>query len=280
MRFYNATRFIFPRNFAMRVFTICFASVHVPIITFGMVEVVLGEWQWSLFLPLLAATVIGTGVAIAGLHGLMAPLRVATRDLARLERGLVVADVPVGGPDMAGELLGAVARAARETSSRMDELRSEAGTDMLTGLLNRRGFEETVAAVLRGGGGGALALLDGDRFKLVNDELGHAAGDRVLCTMAQQMVSEMRAGDVAARWGGDEFVLFFPSLGETAANDIVRRIFDRVVSDPTVRPDGTPVSFSWGLASVDRQRGDTLETAMAIADARLYASKQTGRAAA
>ncbi|WP_066556146.1 GGDEF domain-containing protein [Croceicoccus bisphenolivorans] len=279
MRFYNATRFLFPHSYSLRVFAVCFASVHVPIIGFGLVEVALGEWQWSIFLPLLFATVLGTGVGIAGLHGLMAPLRLATRDLERLERGQLVQDVPEGGPDLAGKLLHAVARAARETVSRMDELRTEAGTDMLTGLLNRRGFEETVAAVLRGGGGGTVAILDGDRFKAVNDELGHAEGDRVLCGLAQRMVGNMRAGDVAGRWGGDEFVMFFPGLGETAANEIVRRIFDNVLRDPDARVGGEPVTFSWGVASMERRRGDTLETAMKLADERLYELKETRRAA-
>ncbi|AKM10246.1 GGDEF domain-containing protein [Croceicoccus naphthovorans] len=279
MKFYNASRFVFPHSYSARIFSVCFASVHVPIVAFGLVEVALGEWQWSIFLPLLLATLVGTGVGIAGLYALMAPLRVATDGLARLERGEVVADIPKGGPDMAGKLLEGVARAARETVSRMDELRSEAGTDMLTGLLNRRGFEETVAAVLRGGGGGTLAVLDGDRFKKVNDELGHAEGDRVLCGLAQRMVGNMRAGDVAGRWGGDEFVMFFPSLGEAAANEILRRIFDAICAHPDAMVEGEPVTFSWGVASVERRRGDTLESAMKLADQRLYQVKEERRAA-
>ncbi|WP_205693800.1 GGDEF domain-containing protein [Croceicoccus ponticola] len=253
--------------------------MHVPIIGFGLVEAARGEWEWTMFFPLLAATLLGTSVGIFGLWGLMSPLRVATRDLQRLENGQMVDDVPVGGPDMAGQLLMAVARAARETVSRMDELRSEAGTDMLTGLLNRRGFEETVAAVLRGGGGGTLAILDGDRFKQVNDELGHATGDKVLCGLAQRMVGNMRIGDVAGRWGGDEFVIFFPGLGEAAADAIVRRIYEAVRDYPDATVGGQPVGFSWGVAAIERQAGDTLDSAMAIADERLYARKETRRAA-
>ncbi len=279
MRFYQATRFIFPRSYEMRIFTVCFASVHVPLICFGIIEAALGEWQWSIFLPLLVATVLGTGVGVAGLWGLMAPLRVATRDLKRLEEGRLVENVPTGGPDMAGQLLHAVSRAARETLARMDELRSEAGTDMLTGLLNRRGFEETVAAVLRAGGGGTLAILDGDRFKQVNDELGHAEGDRVLCGLAQRMVGNMRAGDVAGRWGGDEFVMFFPGLGETAADEIVRRIHAAVIEAPDALVGGAPATFSWGVASMERRCGDTLQSAMKLADARLYERKTALRAA-
>lgn len=279
MRFYNATRFIFPHSFSLRVFTVCFASVHVPILVFAGVEAALGEWQWSIFLPLLVATVAGSALGIFALAGLMAPLQRATRDLERLERGQLVENVPVGGPDLAGKLLHAVTRASRETVSRMDELRTEAGTDMLTGLLNRRGFEETVAAVMRVGGGGTVAVLDGDRFKRVNDELGHAEGDRVLCGLARRMVGNMRAGDVAGRWGGDEFVMFFPGLGERAAGEIITRISRAVDEAPDAVVDGQPVGFSWGVASMERRNNDTLEGAMEVADARLYDCKAERRAA-
>lgn len=279
MRIYNATKFIFPKSYSLRIFTICFASVHIPIIGFGIVEVILGEWQWSLFLPLLLATLLGTGVGIVGLHGLLEPLRLASRDLERLEQGKLVKNVAQGGPDLAGKLLYAVERAARETAARMDELRTEAGTDMLTGLLNRRGFEETVAAILRGGGGGTVAILVCDRFKAVNDELGHAGGDRVLCGLAQRIVSTMRTSDFAARWGGDEFVIFFPGLDEGDANDIVARIHESIMTDPDVRVAGEAVTFSWGAAAVERRNGDTLESAMGLADRRLYAGKHDRRAA-
>lgn len=279
MRFYQATRFIFPRSYAMRIFTICFISAQVPLIGLALAEVMLGEWQRSILVPLLVAIVAGTGLGLAGLWGLMAPLRVATRDLIRLGEGRLVEDVPEGGPDMAGQLLHAVARAARETRSRMGELRTEAGTDMLTGLLNRRGFEETVAAVLRGGGGGTLALIDGDRFRQVNDELGHAAGDTVLCGLARRLIGNMRGGDIAARWGGDEFVVFFTGLGEADAEQIVQRIHDAVLAAPDAVIGGKPAGFSWGLATMERRRGDTLDAAMRIADARLYERKTARRAA-
>ena len=109
--------------------------------------------------------------------------------------------------------------------------------------------------------------------------LGHAQGDRVLCGLAQRMIANMRAGDVAGRWGGDEFVMFFPGIGEAAADEIVLRIHDAMVEAPDALVDGRPAAFSWGVAAMERHRGDTLEAAMRIADARLYERKNARRAA-
>jgi hypothetical protein len=139
MRFYRATSFIFPRHYTARIFTISFGAVHIPLITYLVLEAIRGHWDWPTFTVLLISTVIGSGFAIAGLAGLLRPVSVATRGMRALRDGTPPQDIPAGGPDMAGELLESVAHALRSTSERFDELKDMAVTDPLTGLFNRRG---------------------------------------------------------------------------------------------------------------------------------------------
>lgn len=279
MRIYNATRFIFPKGYSLRVFTVCFVAAAMPVAGFAVVEVLRGEWQWPIFWALLAATGLGAGLGILGLHGLLEPLRLASRDLERLEQGKLVKDVPEGGPDLAGKLLYAVARAARETAARMHQMRADGGTDMLTGLLNRRGFEETVAAVLRGGGGGTVAILDFDRSRKAGGGAVAAGDEGILCALAQTIVATMRPCDVAGRWDSDEFAIFFPGLGEAAANEIMARIRDAVSAqaEPSRTGEGAPIA--WATVPVESHRGDTLDGALRAADQKLYGDTERRRAA-
>lgn len=275
MRFYCATRHIFPRNFTARVFAICFASVHIPLIAFLAVQALLGEWRWEIFLPLLIATVLGTGVAMAGLAGLLAPIRIATARLKQLQAGEPVDAIPEGGRDMAGDLLEATAHAARSTAKRIEVLRGVAYTDRLTGLYNRHGFLEMLKRRTKAGASGTLALIDGDRFKQVNDRLGHGGGDRVLRAIGNRIGESVRTSDIACRWGGDEFVIFFEGLPGDEAQAVVERIHDALLRRAPARLDGDPVTFSWGVAPLERSGRAQLDAAIALADKALYRAKQT-----
>lgn len=279
MRIYNATRFVFPRSYALRIFSICFASVHFPLIGFGILEAVRGDWKWDVFFALLAATLAGTLAAILGLRGMLRPFEIATTHLRLIQDGKLVENVPTGGPDLAGRLLESVARAAHSTSARMDVLRGVAGTDPLTGLRNRRGFQETVLPLLSAGHAGAIAMLDGDQFKLINDRLGHAEGDRQLLAIVRRIGENVRVGDIAARWGGDEFVIFLPGLDENGARHVVERIYDALMRRPEAVIDGKPIAFSYGIADIRSAGRQGLDEALQRADRSLYAGKESRRAA-
>ncbi|GGD78469.1 GGDEF domain-containing protein [Croceicoccus mobilis] len=279
MRFYNATRFIFPRHYGVRIFATCFLAVHIPLITYGGMAAIRAEIDWGIAIALLAATVAGSIFGIAALAGLLMPLRIATLRLQQLQQGQKVANVPTGGADMAGELLSSVALAVDATVSQLDRLREAALTDTLTGLRNRRGFEASVDQALIGGRSGTLALLDGDRFKQVNDRLGHAEGDKVLRGFARRIAEFLRATDISGRWGGDEFVVFFPGLDAGEASRVIERIRDALIERPDAVIDGNPVTFTYGLAPLEKRGKQALETAMDIADTHLYAVKETRAAA-
>ena len=272
MRLYRATAFLFPRHYTIRMFLLCFLAVHMPLLAFLGFELTRGAWHWQTFAVLLGATVVGSAFAIAALAGLLAPVAVATRGLRALRDGQQMQDIPAGGPDMAGELLESVAHALRSTSARLDELKGLALTDPLTGLLNRRGFVEQLEQLPTGAG--TLALLDGDRFKQVNDRLGHAEGDRVLRALADRLRDRLRKQDMAARWGGDEFVILLRDTEEQEARAIVKRVQLSLRRRPIARLDGRPVNFSVGFASLSGETMEAVTEAVKAADAEMYATKR------
>jgi diguanylate cyclase (GGDEF)-like protein len=143
--------------------------------------------------------------------------------------------------------------------------------DALTGLPNRRHFDERLAAeasrVRRHGGELALCLLDLDRFKHVNDKLGHAAGDDVLCAVARHLI-DLRGEDAAYRIGGDEFALILVGADEAGAREVARRLALTIEADPACGG----VGISWGVTMAGA--GDPAAS-LARADAALYATKSS-----
>ncbi len=171
-----------------------------------------------------------------------------------------------------------VMRLAERLTAMIDQLANAAATDYLTGLLNRRAFEEEFRAqfdrAVRSGLPLAVASFDLDRFKQVNDRFGHATGDRVLCDFAALLERELRGGDTLARMGGEEFavVLFGVGLGESVAfaERIGRRLQERKARE------GPAVSTSVGVAALDEDT-TTPPDLLVAADRALYAAKVAGR---
>jgi diguanylate cyclase (GGDEF)-like protein len=154
------------------------------------------------------------------------------------------------------------------------ELDRAARTDRLTGLANRRALEEDyrreAARAARTGEPIALVLVDLNRFKDINDLYGHAAGDTALIGVAGRMRSVLRATDVAARIGGDEFVLLLPGSDDPGASAVA----ERLTASAAERHDGiTPVGLCFGIA-VSATGADTLDQLMWRADQALYAKKR------
>jgi len=159
-----------------------------------------------------------------------------------------------------------------------EQLRSietRAELDPTTGLLNRQAFRELVAAQLRRRGGpSALAVVDLDGFKAVNDSRGHPAGDEVLGLVATAIRANLRAEDLASRYGGDEFVVYLADCPVEGALRIMERI--RAVVAAVTGASGSTVTASVGLAlSVDGSMD--LDALVDTADRALLSVKRSGK---
>jgi diguanylate cyclase len=168
---------------------------------------------------------------------------------------------------------------AQHERARADAWREHAERDALTGLANRRGLERAFRELLpRARAEGqplALAVLDIDHFKRVNDTHGHAAGDAVLVRLAQLLRENTRSSDVLARSGGEEFVLVLPGMGPEAAIELCERLRQRVARQPWPECPGLQrVTVSLGLATTPPYDGRELQTR---ADRALYTAKHAGR---
>ena len=172
--------------------------------------------------------------------------------------------------EIAARLLASDAGVAIERGDLMEQLEGAALTDGLTGLANRRAWDETIGSALRKslapGRRAAVAMLDLDHFKAYNDTYGHQAGDRLLRQVSSTWRDQLREGDILARYGGEEFALLLPNC--TAAD--ARRVTERLRGS-------TPgaITCSAGLAIVEN--GEPADTAVARADVALYEAKESGR---
>jgi diguanylate cyclase (GGDEF)-like protein len=152
-----------------------------------------------------------------------------------------------------------------------------ATTDRLTGIFNRLSFEtraeEAIARGARDGEPLSLILFDIDRFKSINDRYGHLVGDQVLIEVAQRARLRLRAVDVLARWGGEEFTILLPLCRLADAVDLAEEI--RALMADTPFPEVGHVTSSFGV--VEWASGEGLDPWVMRADAALYAAKAAGR---
>jgi diguanylate cyclase (GGDEF)-like protein len=171
-------------------------------------------------------------------------------------------------------------RDAKRAVRERDTLHSMAHSDPLTGLLNRRGFDDALAGALARLTPErilALYVLDLDGFKPVNDKFGHDVGDELLRVVALRLRASVRAGDAVARFGGDEFVVMADGLGdETLARDLGLKLLDAFHA-PFVLDENTclvTATIGYALAPLDATDAGAL---LKAADAAMYAGKQEGK---
>lgn len=162
-----------------------------------------------------------------------------------------------------------------------EELYQQATTDVLTGVSNRRHFLELASNEIvrteRFKCSLSLALIDIDHFKQVNDTYGHAMGDQMLITLARTCEKNIREIDIFARFGGDEFVLFFPEANCKQACKVVERIRLALLACPTnLQGKTVSITISSGIASFT-DKHESLDVLLAHADQALYQAKAAGR---
>ncbi len=177
-------------------------------------------------------------------------------------------------------LLGALIL-AWSRNERMQELQREASLDPLTGLKNRRRFEEdlrmAMARARREGATGAVLMLDLDDFKRVNDSYGHPAGDRTIEEIADVLRQRTRESDTLARLGGDEFAVVLPRSSPVEARMVAESIATAIREHQPARGDVDPITASVGVAMFGDDPRTSIESVVSEADTAMYAAKDGGR---
>ncbi len=182
--------------------------------------------------------------------------------------------------EQALSLLAAAERRITEQRERITQLQELALTDGLTGLPNQRAFDEffyaTLAATRRYNETGVLAFIDIDNFKTVNDSLGREAGDAVLIRVAEVLTRQVRANDMVARYGGDEFVAL---LVRTPAYEGKRRAIElqNIVNSSHATYESTCIHVRASFGVVAYSAGDAPELLIQKADAAMCSNKKKNR---
>ncbi len=168
----------------------------------------------------------------------------------------------------------------RTLEGELRRLSEEVSTDVLTEVANRRGlmqaFDVETARLERQGGDLAIGLLDIDNFKKLNDTLGHSVGDMALKTLAGHVQKQLRAVDIVARFGGEEFVVLLPGVPVDEAQVTLTRL-QRTLSASLFMHDGREVFVTFSAGVTKFRPGEPLESALERADEALYEAKRTGK---
>jgi diguanylate cyclase (GGDEF)-like protein/PAS domain S-box-containing protein len=192
----------------------------------------------------------------------------------------------VGVPE--DNLIYAVARDVTDRKVLEQELELLSRSDPLTGVFNRRRFDEALEAQLayarRYSRGGALLIADLDRFKQINDELGHAAGDEALRAVARVLAANLRqtdmvgrdAGGLVARLGGDEFALLLPEADATGAEAVAARLVEALAAPLEIGGRELRLGISIGVATFDENGCPPASELLAAADRAMYVVKAAG----
>ena len=168
----------------------------------------------------------------------------------------------------------------QQLEGELRRLSDEVSTDALTQVANRRGlsqaFEREAARAGREASPLAVGLIDIDNFKKLNDSLGHAAGDEALKALAAKVREALRPMDHVARFGGEEFVVLLPGIGQDEALDVLTRL-QRQLSMSLFMHEGREVFVTFSAGVTAWRAGEALEVAIERADEGLYEAKRTGK---
>jgi diguanylate cyclase (GGDEF)-like protein len=232
-------------------------------------------------LVLIASLVIGVILGLGGLWWVRRRITRPVEKLMSLIAGRGDTDVADEADLARGDEFGVLARALEDAASQRaaleEELRRQALTDPLTGLANRTLFKDRVEHALnrrrQNDKSVAVAFLDLDDFKTINDSLGHPAGDELLVTVARRIKESVRTSDTAARLGGDEFAVLLEDVEDVAVP--AQRILHALASP--IELEGKPVTVHGSVGIALHKPGQTAADLLRNADVAMYGAKGEGK---
>ncbi len=280
------SRLGFPKNYQGKILLVVFLGTHVPLVAL-VVYFVLNSLAGlrpalNILVLLLVATLAGTAAALWALHGLLAPVRLASSSLREYLDSKRVPHLPIGFTDEAGRLMADVQYAVEYLDTTIRSLEGLSGTDYLTGVHNRREAEkrlaEDVARAKRSGAVLTACVVDVNLFKSINDRYGHRAGDVCIRHVANVIQRNIRESDWLARWGGDEFVLALHDASPFASTELVLQRIVRDLKDSPVRlPQGDELVLTVTVGGCRYSGEEDLQDLLTRADEAMYEAKREGR---
>jgi diguanylate cyclase (GGDEF)-like protein len=277
-------RLPWPKSHTGRILLICFIGLHVPLITFAIWALVnnpedLRE-HWVDLLVLLFGTLTGTAFTFVFVHGMLAPVRMASQALLDYRQQKQLPSLPRNLTDEAGYLLLQVQDTLEELDMVVGDLARAANTDPLTGSGNRRWLvgraEEQISRSAGSGTPLSVILFDLDRFKSINDRYGHAKGDSVLINVSRNVKSELRPSHLFARMGGEEFCIILPNMPLHEATRLAEKLQANISTLAIGRLGSGSITASFGVVQRQTHEQD-LSSLLRRADDMLYRAKGEGR---
>lgn len=266
LRFYDSLSALGrPKSYEGKIFLVAFIGTHIPLLAlifYALNSVLTVTQKFRVLLVGLGATLLGAAGTLYAVHRLLEPIKRASRSLQDYIEDDKKPNLPTHYTDEAGQLMADTQLAIERLDSVIGSLQKVSSSDHLTSLYNRRAGEERlaqdIARARRADAPFSLAMIDVDNFKRINDRYGHATGDLALRSIAAAAGVGIRAGDWAARWGGDEFVIGLYGAGKEAADAAMERLLVALGEKPLHTSAGEEItlSISLGVSQLDGDKDD------------------------
>ncbi len=278
--FYHALSRLLPGSYVGKLLTVALVGAQLPVLcllAYVTIDSDFVNLHWGILIIAFATVLSGVVLTAHALKRLIAPLVLSSRALRDYVADGRLPTLPTEYKDTAGLLMRDVQHAITEIEELSQETGKSAMSDFLTGAYSRRAgtemLESDIARALRGEGEFSLAFMDLDNLKQINDQHGHAFGDRCLKQLVDTVSAGLRKGDWMARWGGDEFVLLLWNVDMRAAADVMLRI-DKIFDEQTITARGgkqVRLHLSVGICKYRRELDS--EALLLCADRALYRAK-------
>ncbi len=270
----------FPKSYWGKVMLVAYGLLFV--LAFCLLAYLFLGAPAPLPLVLLVIATLASAASLWMIRSLLAPIRIATSSLKSYRDNRKVPELPVGFSDEAGRLMANVQHTVEDLDTSVRPLQRLAGTDHLTGLLNRRAGEDRLSGDLsrakRSEGTLTVAVVDVNEFKAINDTHGHQAGDVCIRHAADVIQRNMREGDWLARWGGDEFVMMWDTSVFASPEVVLRRINADLRESPVRLTPKSEMLLSISVGACRYSGEEDFRELLAKADAAMYEAKREGRA--